>query len=199
MMTLDMTDKLLPGDEKIRISSNMELYWDRIFLAPILGGPGLTMTQAPVKSAKLHFFGYPREYSPDGRKPNLFDYDNADRAVPWKLMKGSYTRYGDVTELLGKTDDCYVIMARGEELTLRFSQDAFRPVPEGCRRSFILKTDGFCKDMDLYSAHPDSVEPLPFQSMSSYPYGPGEKYPDDAKHRQYRELYNTRKIGASGD
>ncbi len=199
MMTLDMTGKLLPDDEKIRVSSNMELYWDRIFLAPILVDAELTVTEAPVKNADIHFFGYPREYSPDGRKPNLFDYDNADRAVPWKLMKGSYTRYGDVTELLGETDDCYVIMARGEELTLRFSQDAFGPVPEGCRRSFILKTDSFCKDMDLYSAHPDSVEPLPFHSMSGYPYGPGEKYPDGAKHRQYRELLNTRKIGVSGD
>ncbi|MBC8218498.1 MAG: VCBS repeat-containing protein, partial [Planctomycetes bacterium] len=36
MMTLDVTAKVLPGDRRIRVSSNMELYWDRIFMAPIL-------------------------------------------------------------------------------------------------------------------------------------------------------------------
>ena len=32
--------------------------------------------------------------------------------------------------------------------------------------------------MDLYSAYPDTVEPLPFHSMSNYTYGMNEKYPD---------------------
>jgi hypothetical protein len=110
-------------------------------------------------------------------------------------MEGSYTHYGEVAELVKEADDCYVIMGRGEELTLRFSADAFGPIPNGCRRSFILKTDSFCKDMDLYAAYPDTVEPLPFHSMSNYPYGPDEKYPDDEKRRRYRRQFNTRRVG----
>jgi len=199
MMTLDVTGKVLPGDRRIRISSNMELYWDRIFMAPILRDVELTVQEVPVKSANLHFFGYPREYSPDGRRPNLFDYDNVDRAVPWKLMEGNYTRYGEVAELLTEADDCYVVMARGEELTLRFSADAFGPVPSGCRRSFIFKTDSFCKDMDLYSAYPDTVEPLPFHSMSNYPYQANEKYPDDEERQEYRRRFNTRRVCGPGN
>ncbi|UCE46578.1 MAG: hypothetical protein JSW47_13255, partial [Phycisphaerales bacterium] len=198
MMTLDVTAKILPSDRRIRISSNMELYWDRIFMACILEDVELNVHQLPVENADLHFKGFPREYSPDGRPPNLFDYDNVDRSVPWKLMTGDYTRYGQVAELLHHADDCYVIMGRGEELTLRFSADAFGQIPDGCRRSFILKTDSFCKDMDLYSAHPDTVEPLPFHSMSNYPYGTEEKYPDNDKHRQYRRRFNTRRIGGAG-
>ena len=198
MMTLDVTGKVLGGDRRIRISSNMELYWDRIFMATVLEDVELNVHEAPTKSADLHFFGYPREYSPDGRRPNLFDYDNVDRAVPWKLLEGDYTRYGEVSELLGEADDCYVVMARGEELTLRFSAEAFGPVPEGCRRTFVLKTDSFCKDMDLYSAYPDTVEPLPFHSMSNYPYGTQEKYPESDKHRQYQRRFNTRRIGQAG-
>jgi len=208
-MTLDVTGKVLPGDQRIRISSNMELYWDRIFIAPILdfllapasgrGTPadrrGLIVQEAPAESADLHFLGYPRQYSPDGRQPHLYDYDNIDRAVPWKTMQGDYTRYGPVGELLSEADDCYVIMGRGEELTLRFAADAFGPIPAGYRRTFILKTDSFCKDMDLYSAYPDTVEPLPFHSMSNYPYGPDEKYPDDQKRQQYRQQFNTRRVG----
>ncbi len=198
MMTLDVTAKVLPGDQRIRISSNMELYWDRIFMACILEDVELNVRQVPVKSADLHFKGFPREYSPDGRPPNLFDYDNVDRAVPWKLMTGDYTRYGQVAELLRQADDCYVIMGRGEELTLRFPADALGPIPDGYRRSFILKTDSFCKDMDLYSAHPDTVEPLPYHSMSNYPYGTKEKYPDNDKHREYQRRFNTRRIGGAG-
>ena len=114
-------------------------------------------------------------------------------------MAGDYSRYGEVAELLRQADDCYVIMGRGEELTLCFSADAFDPVPSGCHRTFILKTDSFCKDMDLYSAHPDTVEPLPFHSMSGYPYETQEKYPDDDKHREYQRRFNTRHVGGPGN
>jgi len=197
-MTLDVTGKVLPGDRRIRISSNMELYWDRIFVAPVLEGLELGVREVSVKSADLHFLGYPREYSPDGRHPTLYDYDSVDGAIAWKIMSGAYTRYGEVAELVEKADDCYVIMGRGEELTLRFPADAFGAIPDGCRRSFILKTDSFCKDMDLYSAYPDTVEPLPFHSMTNYPYGPNEKYPDDEKRRRYRREFNTRRVGEPG-
>ncbi|MHC4110497.1 MAG: CRTAC1 family protein [Planctomycetota bacterium] len=197
MMTLDVTGRVLPSDQRICISSNMELYWDRIFMASILEKPRFLVQEVSVKNADLHFLGYPRQYSPDGRHPNLYDYGSVDRAVAWKIMEGDYTRYGEVAELLEKADDCYVIMGRGEELTLRFSADAFGQVPAGFRRSFILKTDSFCKDMDLYSAHPDTVEPLPFHAMSNYPYGENEKYPDGEKWREYKEQFNTRGVGGS--
>jgi hypothetical protein len=195
MLTLDVTGQLRPGDQRLRITTNMDLYWDWIFLAkPVQAGVRPLQAAAP-RSADLHFLGYPREYSPDGRRPNLADYENADRAVAWKLMAGQYTRYGDVTELLQEADDCYVIMGHGEEVTLRFAADAFGPVPEGCRRTFLLKTDSYCKDMDLYTAYPDTVEPLPFHGMSGYPYRSDEQYPDTAKTRAYRERFNTRSIG----
>ena len=198
-MTVDVTGKVLPGDRRIRISSNMELYWDRIFIAPVLNDLRYQIREVAVRSADLHFLGFPREYSPDGRHPKLYDYYSADGAVPWKIMEGSYTRYGEVAELLEAADDCYVIMGRGDELTLRFWADAFGPVPEGYTRSFILKTDSFCKDMDLYSAYPDTVEPLPFHSMSSYPYGPNEKYPAGEKWHAYQRRFNTRRLGGPGN
>jgi hypothetical protein len=194
MMTLDMTGTLLPSDRQLRITSSMELYWDRIFLAEHRANRKHAVKEVPVSAADLHFRGYPREYSPDGKHPNVYDYDNVDRTVGWKLMGGSYTRYGDVTELLGKADDCYVIMGHGEEVTLRFPVEAFGPVPPGQCRTFILKTDSFCKDMDLYTAHPESVGPLPFHAMSGYPYGAGEAYPDDPVHRDYQRRFNTRRV-----
>jgi hypothetical protein len=194
MMTVDVTGKIRSGDRKVRITGNMELYWDRIFMAVPSDGAGVSVTEAAARSADLHFLGYPREFSPDGHHPNLYDYTNIDRAVAWKLMAGDYTRFGEVGELLGEADDCYVIMGRGEELTLRFPAEAFGPVPEGHCRSFILKTDSFCKDMDLYTAFPETVEPLPFHGMSSYPYPGDERYPDNEKTNHYLRTYNTRRI-----
>ena len=197
VMTLELTGKLLPSDRRIRISGNMEIYWDRIFLAEHLEGVAV-LREVAAGSADLHYRGYPREYTPDGHHPNLCDYDNLDRAVGWKLMSGDYTRFGDVAELIDEADDCYVIMGHGEEITLRFAADAFGPLAPGRRRTFILKTDSFCKDMDLYTAHPDTVEPLPFHAMSGYPYGDGEHYPDTDKTRQYRQRYNTRRVKKRG-
>jgi hypothetical protein len=194
VMTLEMTGHLLPTDRRLRIRSNMELYWDSIFLAMHDPAADLRVTEVAPGSADLQFLGYPREYSPDGRHPNLADYYNIDRTAAWKLMAGSYTRYGEVAELVQDTDDCFVVMAHGDQLTLRFEADGFGPVPEGFRRSFVLKTHSYCKDMDLYTAYPNTVEPLPFQGMSGYPYGPDESYPDTPKTRDYRAQYNTRRV-----
>ena len=193
-MTLDVTGKLRPTDRRIRISTNMELYWDRIFLADVSSEAPLYVQEVAVASADLHFLGYPREYSPDGRRPNLYDYSKADRTVPWKTMRGDYTRYGDVTTLMHAADDCYAIMGPGDEVTLRFPAEELAPVPAGYQRTFLLKADSYCKDMDLYSAHPDTVEPLPFHAMTKYPYGTEEQYPADAAHQEYRQKHNSRRI-----
>ncbi len=193
-MTLDVTGKIRPTDRRIRISTNMELYWDRLFLADVSSEAPLYVQEVAVASADLHFLGYPREYSPDGRRPNLYDYSKADRTVPWKTMRGDYTRYGDVTTLMHAADDCYAIMGPGDEVTLRFPAEELAPVPAGYQRTFLLKADSYCKDMDLYSAHPDTVEPLPFHAMTKYPYGTEEQYPADAAHQEYRQKHNSRRI-----
>ena len=193
-MTLDMTGKIRVTDSRLRISTNMELYWDQIFISPVSSTSDLRVTEVAVAHADLHYLGTPREYSPDGRLPLLYDYGSVDRTTPWKMMDGMYTRYGEVAELLDLADDCYVVMGPGEELTLKFPQEAFGPVPNGYHRSFIFKSDSYCKDMDLYSAFPETVEPLPFHGMSTYPYPEPEAYPDDGKHNQYRERFNTRRM-----
>ena len=63
---------------------------------------------------------------------------------------------------------------------------------EGWARTYILDSAGYIKDMDPYTCHPDTVGPLPFRGMSSYPYGDGEAYP--ASKRAWIEKWNTRQI-----
>ena len=55
--------------------------------------------------------------------------------------------------------------------------------------------DQLTKDSGPFTAHGDTVEPLPFRAMSNYPYGSGEKYPDTPRQRDYLKRYNTRQVG----
>ena len=192
MMTVTLPPDVHRGSTTLRLRTNLEVYVDEVYLAPSSGGP-TRVTEIPAIYADLHHGGYPREFSADGRLPRLYDYSSIDRAYAFRNMLGAYTRFGDVAELLDAADDRYAVMGRGEEITVKFDADALPPVAEGQTRSFILHTDGYCKDMDLYTAEPDTVEPLPFHAMSAYPPPAGEAYPDTAEHRAYRAAYQTRR------
>ena len=110
----------------------------------------------------------------------------------FKLPKGAYTRYGPVEMLLGDFDDRYVILGTGDEIAVRFDARALPPPGTGETRSFILISHTYCKDMDLYTAEPDTVEPLPFSSMRTYPYSPSEQLPNADEFHRYHRQFNTR-------
>ena len=94
--------------------------------------------------------------------------------------------------LLTESDSKFAIMNAGDEVTLVFDARQAPALPEGWRRDFLLYTDGWIKDGDLNTAHGKTVEPLPYHGLSRYPYGPGDRYPDDPEYRAYRAKYNTR-------
>jgi hypothetical protein len=99
-----------------------------------------------------------------------------------------------VRRLLGVTDDQFVITSAGDEIVLSFP--APRPLLPGWTRTFLLYADGFSKEMNLHSATPDDLGPLPFHAMTTYPYGPPQQYPDTLAHRRYPDEDNTRVIGS---
>jgi len=106
-------------------------------------------------------------------------------------MPGRYTREGDVLPLLTRADDRFVVSQPGDEIALAFDA-ALRPPTPGWTRTFLLFADGFSKEMDLNSASPDRLEPLPFHGMSRYPYPVSERRPDSPAMRDYLARYNTR-------
>jgi hypothetical protein len=110
-------------------------------------------------------------------------------------MPGQYTRFGDVAPLLSASDDRFVVSAPGDEMALSFDGAALEALPPGWTRTFLLFADGFSKEMNLHSASPDRLEPLPFHGMSRYPYPPSERYPATPAHDRYRATYNTRVVG----
>jgi hypothetical protein len=195
LMAVDVSAIPSSGTGRLRLRTNLEIFIDRAFIGEDLGLVGIEVRELMPALAELRPSGYPREYSPDGREPLLYDYALMDSAIDFKTMGGDHTRFGDVTELLAASDDRYVILGRAEEIVLRFP--ALDPPRAGRRRSFILRSDGWCKDMDLYTAFPHHVEPLPFHGMSGYPYPPSESYPSDAFHTEYRRIWNTRHLAGS--
>jgi len=193
-MTLDVTGVVTREHPVFRLRTNLEIYWDRVTLGLDRGRRRARVHRVTPASAMLRDRGYPREYSPDGALPLLYDYSIIDPGYPFKTMAGDYTHLGEVAPLLREADDRFVIFGKGEELVLRYPVSGLPPLPAGKQRTFLLYAVGFCKDMDPYTAHPDTVEPLPFRAMSNYPYPPGERYPEDARHTRYRREWNTRRV-----
>jgi hypothetical protein len=198
MMTVDLAPLGPLPSRRMRIRTNMRVFWDQIFLAKPLDEAAfaerVVVNGAKPLAAHLHRRGFPREHSPDGRQPRLYDYGIMDNTQPFRVMTGDYTRFGKVTELLTTADDRFVIFGKGEEVTLEFAVKSFPQPAKGTVRSFVLHAVGYCKDMDPHTAHGETVEPLPFRGMSAYPPPEGESFPDDDLHRDYRREWNTRRL-----
>jgi tetratricopeptide (TPR) repeat protein len=193
-MLVDLTGLVTPEKNRVRITTSMRLYWDQILIAQRVESSGLRLVELSPRDAELRFTGYPQRFDPDGREPALYTYDTIAATDLWGAHEGYYTRYGDVRELVEAADDQYVITHHGDELRLTFEASELAPLRDGWTRSFMALADGFGKDMDLNSARPDHVEPLPFHGMSAYPYPEGEAFPSSSAHRRY----NTRYVGRDG-
>jgi hypothetical protein len=191
----DLTGKFLSADRRIRIRTNMEIYWDRAFVARTDSASPVTLTTLRPVAADLHYRGFSRMYRKGGRYgPQWYDYADVSREPAWAPIVGAFTRYGDVLSLVDSVDDRYVIFGPGDEIALQFDSAAAPPVPPGWTRDFLIYTDAWLKDADLNTASGGTVAPLPFHAMSRYPYGANEAFPGDPEHRQFVEQYNTRKV-----
>ncbi len=178
----------------LRISTNMRIYWDRIEIAEAAPDAGIRRFELDPDTAELRFAGYPEPHRPSGRPPVEYRYERRRASDTWGAHEGGYTRYGEVRPLLTAVDDRYVIARHGDEILLRFDASAAPPPPPGSHRAFFLLADGFGKDMDLNSARPHTVAPLPFHGMSAYPY-PEDEYPANETLLRWAEEYNTRRLG----
>jgi len=195
-VTVDLTGKFLSASRDVRIVTSMRIYWDQILVDTSDGRAPAEMTRLDPVAAELGWRGFSEEITPDGHEPFTYDYRKVSLASPWKVMPGHYTRTGDVRELLKFSDDMFVISRPGDEISLSFDATALPPLPAGWTRTFLLYADGFSKEMDINSASPDEVAPLPFHGMSRYPYSPPETYPMTDERQSYIERYNTRVVTA---
>ncbi len=194
-IVVELAGKYLTSDHRIRINTNMEIYWDHIFFAENLPGAMVRSTVLNPASAELHYRGFSRTYRKGGRYgPHWFDYNDVSTEPKWRDLTGFYTRFGDILPLLMQPDDQYVIMNAGDEMKIEFPVKDAPVIPRGWKRDFLLYSNGWVKDGDLNTATGQTVEPLPFHGMKYYPYGPEIHYPDDEAHRNYLKEYNIRYV-----
>ena len=189
----DLTGRLPVGTRRIRIKTNLQIYWDQILVD---NGPDVSnqihQTEMPLSLAKVQFHGYPQQIDGATHGDLSYNYENVSATGPFVKQRGSYTHYGDVTHLLKKVDDHFVVFGSGEEIDAEFSIATLPPLAEGWKRDYFFYANGFVKDMDFYEASPFTVADMPFQKMSRYPYPADEHFPDDPETVKYRLDWNDR-------
>ena len=193
-ITVDLTGKFLSDDRRVRIETDMQIYWDTAFFTVGTQAVPMEVTTLNPDSADLHYRGFSEMYRPNPHAPHLFDYQKVTKSAQWRDLAGYYTRYGNVAPLLQEVDDMYVILNAGDEITVEFEASRLPTLKAGWVRDFILYSDGWDKDGDINTLTSQTVEPLPFHGMSSYPYPDTERYPNDEVHRRYQREYNTRRV-----
>lgn len=192
---VDLAGKFLSDDHRVRIVTNMEIYWDYIFFTNGASNEKVNTTYLEPETADLHYRGFSKEYRKGGRfGPHWFDYNDVDTNPKWVDLVGNYTRYGDVLPLITESDNMYVISNAGDEMTVSFDAASLPTLPEGWTRSYFIHSVGWVKDGDLNTANGNQVEPLPFHGMISYPPSEEDIYPQDEKLKTYLKEYNSREV-----
>jgi tetratricopeptide (TPR) repeat protein len=191
----DLSGKFLSSDHRVKIRTNMDIYWDYIFFSGKLSSDSLILNDLSPVSADLHYRGFSELYRKGGRYgPHWFDYYKVSKEPQWRDLQGNYTRYGDVLPLLSDADNKYIISNAGDETSISFSAATLPELKTGWKRDFLINFVGWVKDGDINTAFGQSVTPLPFHGMKSYPPGPSDNYPENPELKEYNMKYNTRTV-----
>jgi tetratricopeptide (TPR) repeat protein len=191
-MVADLTRKIPAGTKRIRIVSNLKIYWDAVRIDQTPRVDGIQVNEVPLATASLAFLGYPKEIRLQPASDTVYSYAHRSATGPYARAAGNYTRYGDVKTLLGSADDQFAVFGSGEGVELEFDPAGLPKLPSGWARDYFFYANGFEKDFDFYAAYAFTVEPLPKHGLVSYPYEAGKEYPLDDEHLKYQFEYNTR-------
>ncbi|HKN24561.1 MAG TPA: FG-GAP-like repeat-containing protein [Candidatus Acidoferrum sp.] len=191
-MVTDLTGKIPVGTRRIRIVSDLKIYWDSVRIDQTPEQKDVRISEVPLATAELAFLGYPKEIRLHPASDTVYSYTHRSLTGPYAHAAGNYTRYGDVKNLLSRSDDKFTVFSSGEGVKLEFDPAGLPALPIGWVRDYFFYADGFEKDLDFYAANAFTVEPLPRHGLIAYPYPEGQEYPTDADHLGYEFDYNTR-------
>ena len=183
---------------RFRLRTNMEIYWDALQVARMHESVSTNTQRLSVSRADLRFRGILEMKRANPSSPELPEYDHVvSHGQYWRDLIGFHTRFGDVRELLGSTDDRYAILCGGDEIVMEFQAPAAPPA--GWKRDFVWIADGWVKDGDLNTRFSKTVLPLPSHAMTNYD-RPPTTLDDDPVYQQHAadwERYHTRFVTPS--
>jgi hypothetical protein len=184
---------------RIRLRTNLEIYWDSLALADDAPGADVRTVKVPASTAELRYRGFSKTDYARHDVPETPKYAQiAGVGQRWRDLEGYYTRFGDVRELLSKVDDRYVIMNAGDELRLTFSAIEPRGSSRETRvqnRDFVLIGNGWVKDGDFNTTASKTVGPLPRHGHPEYSASKSGDIEDDPvfkEHPRDWQQYHTR-------
>jgi hypothetical protein len=195
-MLIDLTEVMTSSSpRRLRLRTNMEVYWDKLEWAAGLPEAQIKTQRFNAETAELRYRGYSVMGRVDDSSPELPDYNRLEfTGQRWRDLIGYYTRYGDIGELLEKVDDRMVLVNAGDEVRLRFQ--AVADPPAGWSRDYVMIGNGWIKDGDYNSTFSKTVLPLPDAKMREYTKPPGRLEDDPVYRRHARDWqeFHTRYV-----
>ena len=179
-ITVDLTGKLPPGTRRIRITTNLQIYWDQVLVD---NGPAARERSTHHRvAAGGGDSGIPRLSAASGRRdsrrPHLL-LRQASTTGPFSRFRGSYTHYGDVTSLLPACGQPFRSLRHGRRhrrrIQRRFAASAAARLDA---RLFLLrqrlrKGHGFLRSDSVHRRR------HAVSRNAAYPYPAAQHYPDD--------------------
>jgi hypothetical protein len=179
------SDRLPTNTTQLRVTTNLEVYWDRLMVIAEEHCPDATPRELTLHRSVAQEVGFAQRTTGTQRLPF---YDYARRLPLWDTRhpSGFYTRFGSVGPLVGQIDDAVTIFGPGEEVHLEFAP-VLEPAAPGWSRRFVLETTGWCKDMDLYTKGGQQLEPLPVRTVA----GDAASGQRGELHRQFNTRFRS--------
>jgi hypothetical protein len=136
-MVADLTGKLPPGTQRIRIWTNLKIYWDQVLIDTTPDGAiPVTRTEVPLVAASLSRRGYPREIpgTPAADKSRL------QRRQPDEPLHGTAAtaRSSATSRRCLGSEDHFVIFGSGEDVAVDFDATTLPPVKPGWTRDYEI-------------------------------------------------------------
>ena len=177
-------EKLPVGTRELRLTCNIELYWDRISIVYDELCRGANQIQLRLTSARIAEPGYATRTTLNQRRPH-YDYARRTPLSDCRHMTGFYSSFGDVLPLVQSIDDASAIIGPGEEVRLSFSMPTSNIEHDESNRRFVLELNGWAKDKDLYTRDGDTVGPLPVRDDSA------DTKTRDEIHKRFNRRFRT--------
>ena len=164
--TMAMPLPTLPsGTTALRLRTNLEIHVDQIRLVEVLDCPEATRVVLPLQSAELQSRGFARRTVLASRRP-VYDDTDVMPFADMRTLPGLYTDFGDVLDLVDAADDVTVVFGSGEEIAFEFGE--MPKASAGHRQRVVLRTRGWCKDMDLFTRNGEQLAPGPPRILDEF-------------------------------
>jgi hypothetical protein len=154
----------IPGQTQfLRIKTNMEIYFDKLSLIKPKKLDKVSSYSLKLKSARLHQLGFPLRSDNKQRVPD-YDFNHIKPFWDTRYMQGAYSQIGNIKPLVESNDNAVAIIGAGEAIEFEFVDDLPKLADEN-NRYFILKFNGWAKDMDILTKDGQTLEPIPFNGQ----------------------------------